>query len=195
MIGTLIFVAVGLLLIVLLILSLLWARGANHTVLASCEEDEVPAALPREASSQELTDRLFGSEDWEFIARQESAQLRRLFLRQRTTLALSWLRGEGANATNLIRIHIAAARKNSRLEPLVELRVIADYLVFQVLCGLIASVIWVRGPVAMRRLVGYTISLSERLHDVIMGVFPVELANGNGKHGPIPPGARRARGR
>jgi hypothetical protein len=156
--------------------------------------EETPAALYAESFPQRLADRLFGSEDWEFIAKQDSVRLKRLFLQQRTALALSWLRGARANATKLIRVHSAAARKNSRLEPLVELRVIADYLVFQMLCQLIASVIWLRGPVAMGRLVGYAHNLSERFYEVITRVFPAELASENSKREAVPPGAERARG-
>jgi hypothetical protein len=189
------FLALGLLLLVLVIVLLQRAAPSEHDPAEFSEEGETPAALYAESFPQRLVDRLFGSEDWEFMAKQEPARLKRLFLQQRTALALSWVRDARTNATKLIRIHSAVARKNSRLEPLVELRVIADYLVFQILCQLIASVIWLRGPVAMGRLVGYADDLSERLYEVISRAFPAELAYGHSNRQPAPPGAGRARGR
>ena len=95
----------------------------------------------------------------------------------------------------MIRTHSEAARKDSRLEPLVELRVIGDYVVFQMLCHLIALAIWLRGPVTMRRLVGCADALSERLYEVITKALPAELVCEIGERGPAPPSVRRAKGR
>jgi hypothetical protein len=194
MIGAWPFLALGLLLLVLVILLLRRPMTSGLDSADSSEEQETQAALDAESFPRQLVDGLFGSEDWKFVAKQGSPRVRRLFLQQRTALALSWLRAARANATRLIRVHSAAARKNSRLEPLVELRVIADYLVFQMLCQMIAAVIWFRGPVTMRRLVAYADGLSERLFEVITGVFPARLASGNSKRAPARPRAPSQRG-
>ncbi len=194
--GALPFLADGLVLIVLLILLLLRERSTDQARLESSEGDKTLEALRREALLQELTDRLFGSEDWHFIVKQGSAPLRRLFLQQRTALALSWLQTVRANARRLMRIHRAAVRTSPRLEPQVELTVAVDYLLFEVLCQVITLAIWLRGPVAMGRLVGYADDLSARLYEVIATrMLPPELAYGNTKGGPAPPGAPRARER
>lgn len=192
--GALPFLSVGLLLLILLILSVLRARAADRALMESYEEDQTPAALRSEALLQELTDRLFGSEDWHFVVKQGSARLRRVFLQQRTALALSWLRTVRANARRLVRIHRAGARTSPHLEPHVELIVAVDYLLFEMLCQVIALAISLRGPVAMGRLVGYADGLSARLHEVVTKMLPAELAYGNSKDDPAPPGARRARG-
>jgi hypothetical protein len=189
--GALPFVAVGLVLIVLLILLLLRTDQAR---LESSEGEKTLEALRRGALLQELTDRLFGSEDWHFIVKQGSAPLRRLFLQQRTALALSWLQTVRANARRLMRIHRAAVRTSPRLEPQVELTVAVDYLLFEVLCQVITLAIWLHGPVAMGRLVGYADDLSARLYEVIATrMLPPELAYENSKGGPAPPGAARGR--
>lgn len=193
--GALPFLSVGLLLLILLIFSVLRARAADHALIESSEDDKTPAALPREALLQELTDRLFGSEDWHFVDKQGSARLRRLFLQQRTAVALFWLQTVRANARRLIRIHRAAARTSPRLEPHVELILAVDYLLFELLCQVIALVISPRGPVAMSRLVGYADGLFVRLREVITKMLPAELAYGNSKGDPAPPGVPGARGR
>lgn len=192
--GALPFLSVGLLLLILLILSVLRARAADRTLVESSEEDKTPAALRREALLQELTDRLFGSEDWHFVDEQGSARLRRLFLQHRTAVALFWLQTVRANVRRLIRIHRAAARTSPRLEPHVELILAVDYLLFEMLCQAIALVISLRGPVAIGRLVGYAGGLSARLHEVITKMRPAELAYGNSKGNPAPPGTPGAGG-
>lgn len=194
MIGAWPFLVLGSFLLILVILLLQRAIPSEHVPAESPEDGETQVALFVESFPQQLADRLFGSEDWEFIAKQESRRIKRLFLQQRTALALCWLRGARANATQLMRVHSATARKNSRLEPLVELRVIADYFVFQMLCRVIALVISLRGPVAMGRLVRYADGLSERLHEVITKMLPAKLAYGNSNGDPAPPGAPGARG-
>jgi len=189
------FLVLGLFLLILVILLLERAVPSNHDPAESSEEGETQVALFAESFRQPLADRLFGSEDWEFIAKQESRRAKRLFLQQRTALALCWLRGARTNATQLMRVHSAAARRNSRLEPLVELRVIADYVVFQMLCRFIATVVRLRGPVMMRRLVGYADGLSERIYEVIARMYAAQLASGSNKRAPAPPGAPSPRGR
>ena len=194
MMGAWPFLVLGLILLILVILLLHRAIPSDRDPAQSSEDGETQVALFVESFPRQLADRLFGSEDWEFMAKQESRPLKRLFLQQRTALALSWLRGARANATQLMRVHSATARRNSRLEPLVELRVIADYFVFQMLCQVIALVISLRGPVAMGRLVGYAGGLSARLHEVITKMLPAELAYGNSKGNPAPPGTPGAGG-
>jgi hypothetical protein len=166
--GTLPFLAIGLLLIALLILLLLRPKGAAYALSESSQNEDSAPALFAEPFPQQLGDRLFGSEDWDFVVKERSARLRRLFLQQRTALALSWLRGVRGNATKLIRVHSAAARTNSRLEPLVEVRVVVDYLFFQVLCQILALAIWLRGPVNLSRFIRYADDLSKQLYEVSM---------------------------
>lgn len=188
------FLAFGLLLLVLVILMLQRAIPSGHDPAGWSEEEETQASLYAESFPQRLVDRVFGSEDWEFIAKQDAPELKRLFLHQRTVLALSWLKAARANATKVIRVHSAAVRKNSLLDPLVELRVIVDYVAFQMLCHLIALVIWLRGPVTMKRLVACADVLSGRLYEVIKRVLPAELAYEDSRRQSAAPGARSVKG-
>ena len=178
--GALPFFAIGLLLIVVLVVWILRSKADNRSLSESwAEDDRSIAAFYLDALPQKLTDRIFGSEDWDFVSAQGTAGLRRLFLQQRTALALAWIRAVRANAKKLIHTHLTATRTSSRLEPLGELRVGADYLLFVVLCQLIMLAIWLRGPIHLGRLIGYTDALSERLHELIVTVLPAELASEN----------------
>ena len=175
--GALPFVLTGLLVILMLILSFLRARPAGHALSESPEGESPRDALQQEPYPQELGVRLFGSQDYDFIAKQESPRLRRLFLQQRTALALSLVRQIRANATRLISIHGAAARTSSRLDPLVEARVVADFLFIQLLCQGLALLIRLRGPVNLFRLVEYADELSRRLYGLTVKLFPVGLTS------------------
>jgi hypothetical protein len=162
------FLALGLLLLILAILLLQRATHPEDDRAEPSNEGETEADLYAESFPKRLADRLFGPEDWEFVAKQESARLKRLFIQQRTALALSWLRGVRANATKLTRVHSLAARTNSRLEPLVEVRVVVDYLFVQGLCQILALAIWLRGPVNLSRFIRYADDLSKQLYEVTM---------------------------
>jgi len=188
------FLAIGLLLLVLVILLLRRPTPSLLDSANSSEGHETQAALGPEPFSRPLVDGLFGSEDWEFVSKEGSQRVKRLFLQQRTELALSWLRASRAHATQLLRLHSAAVRKSSHLEPLVELRLIADYLAFQMLCQLISTVVWLRGPVTMRRLVRCADGLSERFYDVITRVLPAQLASGSSTRTSARPSAWSPRG-
>lgn len=184
MTGALAFLAIGLLLIAILILALSRPKTtANPDSAIQQDEDLMPAAFA-EVFPQQLGDRLFGAEDWNFIVKQRSDKLRRLFLQQRTALALSWLHGVKFNAEKLMRAHRAAARSNSQLRPLVELRVTGDYLLFKILCQLTVLVIWLRGPVDLTYLIAYIDDLSEQLSEVIVKFLPPELASATSKREP-----------
>lgn len=182
--GALPFLAIGVLLIVLLLLSVFRARAAEDALSESSQDEDPQDALLAEPFPKELGVRLFGSQDYDFITKQGSARHRRLFLQQRTRLALFWLRGIRANATKVIRVHSAAAGTNSRLELLVELRVVADYLAIQALCRFLGLVIWLRGPVTLSRFVGYADGLSKRLYEVTARVFAADFSNENNNNQP-----------
>lgn len=162
------FLAVGLLLTVLVFFLIRRSIASAHDRAESSKGQGLLGAFPAEFFPRELTARLFGSEDWEFIAKQGSEKFKRLFLQQRTALALNWLRGVRANATRLIRVHSVAARTNSQLEPLVEVRVVVDYLFVQGLCQILALAIWLRGPVNLSRFIRYADDLSKQLYEVTM---------------------------
>ncbi|HVH72045.1 MAG TPA: hypothetical protein VNB49_13155 [Candidatus Dormibacteraeota bacterium] len=175
MTGAFLFVATGLLLIILLILSFLQIRAAGHALGEPREGDGRRDAFPREPYQQELGVRVFGSQDYDFIAKQGSSRLTRLFLEQRTSLALSLLRNVRANATRLIRVHSRAARTSSHLDPLIEARVVADYLFIQLFCQGLALLVWLRGPVNLFRWVGYADEMSKRLYGLTVKIIPAGL--------------------
>ena len=189
--GALPFLAIGFVLIVVVILLLRRPQASDDSLAGQSRDDGSPAALRPGPFPRESAARLFGSEDWDFILRQGSLRLKRLFLQQRKQLALSWLRSASANATKLIRAHRTAVRSNSHLEPLLELQVAADYLLFQMLCQMLALIIQLRGPVNLSRLIGCAESLSRRLYETNMSLFPAQLTREHNQRESYLPRGRR----
>ncbi|PYT77455.1 MAG: hypothetical protein DMG40_23485 [Acidobacteria bacterium] len=174
------FLVLGLLLIVLLILSAVWRHRFTATRYESFQDDRFFAIRHAEPLPPALAARLFGPEDREFIAKQGCASLKRLFCRQRKELGLCWLRSVRANADRLMRIHNRAAGKNFGLEPLLELKILAEYFAIHAICQILALAICVRGPNNLSRMVAYAGGLSDQLHEGIKQLLPAELAAENG---------------
>jgi hypothetical protein len=121
------------------------------------------ARLPADDRRKELLDRMFGPDDWEFILSRATKDVQRLFLRERRELAFCWLSEIRSRAKAAMRIHIARARASQNLEVLPELRLMIEYFLIQAKCGLVAAVLWLRGPVGLRRMVQQIVNLSDQL--------------------------------
>jgi hypothetical protein len=178
------FLVVALLLLVLVFFLLHRSVLSEQHLASSQDSHGVSAAQQLEFFPQLLAERIFGSQDWDFMVRQGSPQHRRLFLQQRRTLALSCLRGARVNATRIMRVHAAAAGRSSQLEPLTEVRIVRDFLVIQALCQMLSLLVWFRGPVHLGRLIGHADKLCKRLCEVTEKLLPAELAAENDGRAP-----------
>jgi hypothetical protein len=168
-------------------------RAIEDQNLGPSVEDEQETAVKPNEIPQQLTLRLFRPEDWDFVSRQGSARLQRLFLQQRTALARAWLRRVRANVRALMRIHRAAARMSSQLRLREELKVACEYLLFQMVCQCIALLIWVRGPVDLSHVIGCAEGLSERISKIVTRLNPAESEAHNNTAGPHPFGGTTQR--
>src|SRR5437660_8356208 len=72
--------------------------------------------------TSELSARIFDPEDSNFVASETSRQFTRQFRRERTQLALDWLRAVRSQVNQLIRTHARAARRNPDLKPADEIK-------------------------------------------------------------------------
>ncbi|HTB94602.1 MAG TPA: hypothetical protein VK728_17340 [Candidatus Sulfotelmatobacter sp.] len=66
-----------------------------------------------------------------------------------------------------MRLHVARVRASEELDPLAELRLAIDYYAFQAKCGLIAAILLLGGPMALRNMVGQAESLSNNLRGML----------------------------
>jgi hypothetical protein len=127
---------------------------------------QLPAAVPAEERRQELLDRIFGPEDWEFVLSSAPKDVQRLFLRERKEIAFCWLHEIRNQAKAVMQFHLAHAKRSEHLRPFAELRLLIDYFLIRAKCGLVAAVLWLRGPMALRKMVKQAGGLSHQLRSL-----------------------------
>jgi hypothetical protein len=101
--------------------------------------------------------RIFSSEDMDFIARSASNDARRLFLKERKILALQWLRMMQKQVAHLMNVHLRLASHTYDPSPRFELRLSARYLAFGAVSYIVLLLLWLRGPFKATRSTAYTI--------------------------------------
>jgi len=108
-------------------------------------------------SQRDLGERIFGPQDWDFVLRETPLQIQRMFQRERTVLALGWLRRTRVRTSQVMHAHVAVARKSEDLQIGMELKLALSYLLFLILCNSLVGWVWLRGPVRTRKIVRQTL--------------------------------------
>jgi len=126
--------------------------------------------------------RIFSSEDMEFISRSAPNDARRLFLKERKLLALQWLRLMQKQVAQLMDIHLRLAGHTYDPSPRFELRLTAKYLAFALFSYMVLFLLWVRGPFKATRGTAYTIRAAESFCSVfslrLERINPARLSSG-----------------
>jgi hypothetical protein len=159
----------------LLVVAVLWARQIFLT-----RRSKIEVIVPRKhqaaggstASPGDLGERIFGLEDWDFVSRNMSSEIHKMFLRERATLAISWLRRTRTRISLVMRTHAAAVGQIEDLHLATELKLALNYFVFLILCDLLIAWIWLHGPVRTRKMVDQTL----RTVTWLRGVFEQLMA-------------------
>jgi hypothetical protein len=154
---------VGLLLLAALVL---WARQSLTSRKGSVELS-MPCERPRGGASatprRDLGERIFDPHDWDFVRHETTSEIQRMFQQERTVLAISWLRRTRRQVSLVMRTHAAGVRRSKNLQPAVELKLLLSYLSLVMLCDFLISLVWLRGPVRTRRIVGRTFQWTAQL--------------------------------
>jgi hypothetical protein len=161
--GTLVLVAIGLLLMGLLAVLFRRTEAADGSFSVPDSGSSL-AATRFEDRRKDILDRIFGREDWDFVLNHASKETRRLFLIERRKIALYWLSEIRSASKAAMRVHVAHASKSESLRPMQELRLALDYFTIRVKCGFMAVMILLRGPVSLRSMVRRASHLSGQFH-------------------------------
>jgi hypothetical protein len=108
-------------------------------------------------SRRDLGERIFGPEDWDFVLCETPSEIQRMFQRERTVLALAWLRRTRVRTSQAVYAHVAVARHNEDLQIMMEIKLALSYLLFLILCNFLIGWVWLRGPVRTRKIVRQTL--------------------------------------
>lgn len=108
-------------------------------------------------SRRELGERIFGPQDWDFVLRETPSEIQQMFQRERTVLALAWLRRTRMRTSQVMHAHVAVTRQSEDLQIVTEIKLALSYVLFLILCNSLIGWVWLRGPVRTRKIVGQTL--------------------------------------
>ena len=146
--------------LLLLAVTALWARQIflTHRIRTEVQVPQKGEARGGStASHDDLGERIFSLEDWDFVSHNTPSEIQKMFLHERAVLVISWLRRTRTRISLVMRAHVAAAGKTENLLPASELKLALSYLVFLILCDVLIGCIWLRGPIRTRKTVGQTL--------------------------------------
>lgn len=124
-----------------------------------------------ELLSFDLLGRIFSSEDYLLVENETSARFLRWFDHERKALALDWVTGVQTYVRKIISEHRRAAAQSRGLKPVKELELAFEFLVFQVIGGILYCVILVRGPANLSTVVEAFLSVTEKLQKLLEGAL------------------------
>lgn len=151
-------IAAAALLFMVVALALNGRLTARHASADTKASRTLPSPFP-----SEVLPHVFSSLDWNFVRSLDSVYLKKLFMRERKTVALKWVAETSAALNIVMREHALAARHAKNLNPLTELTLFARYLSLLLLFGLLSIAIRFAGPVRLAGLAQLTQASFERL--------------------------------
>lgn len=113
--------------------------------------------------AEQVLQRVFSSEDEEFIAGLASVDLQKLLAQERKKLALRWLTRRTVEARQIMREHARAARTSRDLQASGEVQLFVRYAELRALCGLLFVLVIAVGPSGLSRLAMQTDTLFVRM--------------------------------
>lgn len=141
----------------------IWDAFAHRGAAEVLAPPQRGPALGNVRAQRDLCERIFGQRDWDFVSRETSSEIRRTFQRERTVLAIAWLRRTRLQVSQVMRAHVAVARRSDDLQPVTELRIALSYSLFLILCNSLIGWIWLYSPVRARKVVGQTLQLAAQM--------------------------------
>jgi len=114
----------------------------------------------------EMVARVFDRTDLDYVELHGSSEVRRLFLEERTRVALLWISRVREQLQSLREFHAGAARHYAGLNPLTELSLLMDFTRLMLACRILQAFVYLRGPYTAPRIVGATAATAARVCSV-----------------------------
>lgn len=169
MTGSIISLALGGLLAILLILVLLRTKPEANDLTSPQADFAAVSSIAWEEREGQILDRIFGTEDWDFLEGRCPAEAQRRFRAERRQMALYWLSLVQNQAKAVMRHHVSQARRLEGLQPALECKIAFSYLFFRLNCWALAIMVLVRGPVGLRHTVVRARGISGQLLGMAAG--------------------------
>jgi len=134
--------------VVLLVLILGWIRAESRSRHLPYGVD---GWLPDQSDAVELcppefVSQIFSEQDLSFISRLESPDLKRHFLRERSAVALLWVRQTTAGVRRIMGRHLEASRLSADIEFATEASIFLQYAQLRLICAALFLLIGLAGP-------------------------------------------------
>ena len=166
---------IGLLPIVLLGTSILllcgrlllqWSKNRHAKPVTVADLSRARAVLDSMSLEARATQRIFATDDMQFIARTGTPEVQHLLVKERRSLAIRWLRLTQKQVGQLMDVHLKLASYTFEPSPRLEFRLAVNYLCFVVVSNALLMLVWLRGPFKAVRSMGYALGAAEYLHCV-----------------------------
>jgi hypothetical protein len=157
------FLVIGALLLVSLYFFARRGHRAEGGSGAMVEARQALNALQAGLLPPELVGRVFARADLKYVESETSDAIRELFLEERKAVALSWVSRVRKQVLSLRRFHLGSARFYARLSPWTELALAGHFAVLLIECRMLQVSLYLRGPYAAPRMVGFTAAAAARV--------------------------------
>jgi hypothetical protein len=124
----------------------------------------------------ELGARIFSSEDSRLIAAETSPKFASWFESERRALALDWLEQVRKRVRQIVREHRRAASQNPGVRPADELKLVSQFLWFEMTSNILYCFIRLRGPRHASTLVGSFLDGAGRVRAMVEGPMPAPMS-------------------
>lgn len=166
MTGTIIFLALGAILLGILLAIVLFVDQPGKSPGTDGKQGMASPAILEElelnSPSRLLADRIFAQSDLDFVAR-DAPSLERSFVRERKKLALLWLADARFSMGRIFRFYRTAVRSNPDLEFRTELRIAGNYLLLLCMISFLQVLINLLGPFQVRGILVHMFVLADRI--------------------------------
>lgn len=166
MIQLILFLLVGALLLISLLFLVRRSPRAEGGGRALAEARQALNSLQIGLLPPELVGRIFAKDDLEYVTSVAPEGIREMFVRERKSVALSWLNQVRKQIVSLRRFHLGAARFYSRLSFRAELTLALDFAALSFACRVLQVLMYLRGPYVAPRMIGITMVTAARVCEI-----------------------------
>jgi hypothetical protein len=114
----------------------------------------------------EIAERIFSTDDYEYLIRGEACCLGELFLNERRRIALLWVAQVRQQILSLRHFHLKSARFYSALSVRTEMRLAFEFLTLLCVCRWLQIALYLGGPYAAPRMAGRAAAAAARVCEV-----------------------------
>ena len=156
------FLAAGFCLLLLGLYLFLLSVASTENSARPAQAEETLQTLSFEFPSRLLGERICSKQDLDFVAT-EAHDLQQKFLRERKAVMFLWLREVRDTVKQVMGFYRAAIRTSASVQPVVEIRLAANYAAFLLFWEIARGLVWIQNPVVAQRIILRVFGIADQL--------------------------------